>query len=123
MRRSRILLTAVLLLGLWTAAAAPALAQGNQSDFLRTNPRFVENFREVVAGPSEFTVRIRADGKDAALGVIVGEDGWVLTKAFSLKGKIVCRLKDGRELEAKIAGVQSVHDLALLKIDAAGLTA
>src|SRR5262249_50912345 len=39
-----------------------------------------------------------------------------------LKGKTTCKLADGRELEAKVVGVEEVFDLALLKIDAKGLT-
>ncbi len=68
-------------------------------------------------------MRVRSDAKDVALGVIVGADGLILTKAYDLKGKIICRLKDGRDFEAKIAGVHAVHDLAVLKIDAAELPA
>lgn len=97
--------------------------QGTHVDFLRSNPKFLQVFREVVAEPSESTVRVRSDAKDVALGVIVGADGLILTKAYDLKGKIICRLKDGRDFEAKIAGVHAVHDLAVLKIDAAELPA
>src|SRR5262249_1821666 len=117
------LVATLVIIGLWAAAPAPARAQGNLADFLRTNPKFLENFREVVSGASAATVRVRNDGKDAALGVVVEEDGWVLTKAFDLKGKLICRLKDGREFDAQVVGVHQVHDLALLKIDATGLTA
>ena len=50
-----------------------------------------------------------------------GPDGWILTKASLLTGKIVCRLKDGRELEARLIGVHDPHDLALVKIEVKGL--
>src|SRR5205085_1417434 len=78
-------------------------------------------FRSVVAQPSESTVRVVCDGKDAALGAIVAGDGWIITKASELKGKIVCRLKDGRDYDAKIIGVHPEHDIALLKVDATEL--
>jgi serine protease Do len=120
MKIHRILPAGVLLAFLWAVPTA-ARAQGNLADFLRTNPKFLQAFREVVAGPSEYTVRVRCDGKDTALGVIVGTDGWVLTKAFDIKGAITCRLKDGRELEAKVVGVHQPHDLAMLKVEAGGL--
>ncbi len=115
---------AALIVGaLWSAAPNGAGAQGGVSDFIRTNPKFLHVFREVVAGPSESTVRVRCDGKDTALGVIVDADGWVLTKAFDLHGKITCRLKDGRELDATIIGVHQAHDLAMLKVESTGLPA
>src|SRR5947209_3871751 len=99
MKTYRALLPSLLLIVLWAPAAG---AQGLHTDFLRTNPKFLQIFRAVVAEPSQSVVRVRSDDKDVALGVIVGADGWVLTKAFDLKGKITCRLKDGREYEAKL---------------------
>jgi serine protease Do len=113
--------TLLLIAALWTASPLAVHAQGAHNDFLRSNPRFVLLFREVVATPSECTVRIRCDDKDVALGVVVGSDGWILTKAFDLKGKLTCRLKDDEEHEARIVGVHPVHDLAMLKIDASNL--
>jgi serine protease Do len=50
--------------------------------------------------------------------VPVGADGWILTKAHDLKGKITCTVRDGEEHDAKIVGVHPTHDLAVLKIDA-----
>jgi serine protease Do len=61
------------------------------------------------------------DGKKAALGTVVGADGWVLTKASQLDDKPVCQLKDGTELEAEVVGKNDRYDLALLKIEAKGL--
>jgi len=78
-------------------------------------------FRSVVAEAARCTVRIKCDGQDAALGTIVGPDGWILTKASELKGNVVCRLADGRELPASIVGINKQHDLAMLKIPASGL--
>ena len=74
-------------------------------------------FHQVVAAAAKCAVRVKCDGKDAVLGTVVGPDGWVLTKASELKGKIVCRLRDDRELEARLIGVHKQFDLAMLKID------
>ena len=65
----------LLVLGLALALSSQAHAQKDK--FLRTNPKFVGTFREVVAKPSLSTVRILCDGKDAALGMVVGADGWI----------------------------------------------
>jgi S1-C subfamily serine protease len=77
--------------------------------------------RQAVAAAGACVVRVKCDGQDAALGTIAGPDGWVLTKASELKGKVVCRLRDGRELDARIVGINTACDLALLKIEARGL--
>src|SRR4051812_38379590 len=69
--------------------AMPALAQDrprrsfyrdDKPNSFRDNPRMLAAFREVVAQPSRSVVRVRADGRDVAMGTIVGADGWVLTK-------------------------------------------
>src|SRR5262245_49786736 len=121
--------------GVGLAPSAEALAQGRGrrggSDVVpKTSPRFLAPFREAVTRASQSTLRVQADGKDVALGVVVGADGWVLTKADdlveedrpALKGKTVCKLRDGRELEARLVGCYRPYDLALLKVDAEGLT-
>jgi serine protease Do len=96
-------------------------AQFSRDPYLRTNPTFLKSFREVVAKPSESTVRIQCDGKDTALGMIVGPDGWILTKANDLKGDITVKLRDGKIYEARWVGVHQQHDVAILKIEATGL--
>jgi serine protease Do len=101
-------------------------AHGQKSDinqaFLRTNPTFQHAFHDVLAGPAQSTVRVLGDNKDAALGLIVGRHGWILTKATALKGSLTCKLRDGRAFEARLVGTHTKHDLALLKIEASGLT-
>ena len=95
-----------------------ASAQQISKDVHRDAPKTLQAFRSVIAKASLATVRVQSDGKDAALGVVVEADGYVITKASELKGAITCKLKDGRTLDAKIVGVEKEHDLALLKIDA-----
>ena len=105
---------------------APARSQAQifkepSAAYTRSNPTFLKAFKDVVAKPSESTVRIQCDGKDAALGMVVGPDGWILTKANDLKGDITVKLRDGKTYEARWVGVQQQHDIALLKIEATGL--
>jgi serine protease Do len=89
---------------------------------LSDGPQVREAFRPVVADSQPATVRIRVDGRDAALGGVVGQDGWILTKASNVRGAAIsCRLSDGRELEARVVGVRHDHDLLMLKIDATDL--
>ncbi|MGE3809263.1 MAG: trypsin-like peptidase domain-containing protein [Gemmataceae bacterium] len=96
---------------------------GSVEEFLKSSPKVTGLFKDVINKASHSTVRIRAEGKDIALGTIVGPEGWILTKASELDGVLVCRLKDGREHEARIVGVHETFDLALLKIEARGLVA
>lgn len=91
---------------------------------LATGPHVLAAFRDVVAAVNQSTVVVRCDGKDTALGGIVGPDGWVLTKATCcVDGSTTCRLADGRELDAQLVGVDREFDLAMLKLPATRLPA
>jgi serine protease Do len=87
----------------------------------RSHAKVLAAFREVVKDPAQSTVRIFADGRKAALGAVVDSQGFVVTKASELKGKLECQLQDGRRVAADIVGQDSSVDLALLKIDATKL--
>jgi serine protease Do len=87
----------------------------------RDSPPVKGLFHQVVADAGRCVVRVRCEGRDVALGTIVGPDGWVLTKASQLKGRVVCRTRDGQQREARLVGVHEGFDLAMLKIEAAGL--
>jgi serine protease Do len=105
---------------------SPAPAQERLSrdvNLQKNSPAVFHAFHSVVAKPSLSIVRVQCDGKDVALGTIIGPDGWILTKASELKGNPVCRLRDGRQLEARVVGIHEPYDLALLKIEASGLAA
>ncbi|MGI0115920.1 DegQ family serine endoprotease [Zooshikella sp. RANM57] len=56
-------------------------------------------------------------------GFIVSEDGYVLTNNHVISGadEIIIRLRDKRELAAKVIGADDRSDLALLKIEASDL--
>ena len=58
-------------------------------------------------------------------GVIVSEDGLILTNAHILEecDRAVVALPDGTEYDAQLVGSDSISDIALLKIDAKGLPA
>jgi serine protease Do len=109
-----IVLAAVLLL---TSSAVSA-------EEIRLARNVLSSFREVVAEPAKSTVQIYCDGYRSALGAVVREDGYIITKASELKGKIQCRLHGGREnekLEATVVSTDASLDLAILKIDAKNL--
>jgi serine protease Do len=107
----RLLLTAIVVL------TAPLAARAQNKD----GGKILKAFKDVVIKASASTAEVRSNGKQVALGTIISPDGYILTKASELKGKLVCKLKDGKELDAKIVGILEKHDLAMLKIDAKGL--
>ncbi len=90
---------------------------------LKNGPHVRAAFREVVEGKQPSVVRVKNDGEDAAMGGVVGPDGWVLTKSSQLTGRVTCQLNDGRELDAKVVGVDRKYDVAMLKINAKDLPA
>jgi len=58
-------------------------------------------------------------------GVIVRPDGYVLTNYHVIKGseKLKVKMQDGREYNAEVVGIDPPTDLAVIKINAAGLPA
>ena len=65
-------------------------------------------------------------GRGAGTGVIISEDGLVLTNNHVIEqaGSIKVKLADGRELNADLIGSSPADDVALIKIrDVSGLTA
>ncbi len=76
-------------------------------------------FAEATIDASEATARIQVDGKDAALGTVVGKTGYILTKGSELRSSsITVKLRDGTSYDAEYIGYHKPTDLALLKIDA-----
>ena len=61
----------------------------------------------------------------AGSGVILSEDGYIATNNHVIEGasKITVRLHDGEEYEASLIGPDEKTDIALLKVEAAGLSA
>ncbi len=90
----------------------------------RTSPFFNDPFFQQFFGDGAFGSRDRY-ASSLGSGVIVSPDGHVVTN-FHVLGegridKVTVSLADKRELEARIVGVDTWTDLALLKIDATGL--
>lgn len=79
-------------------------------------------FREIVAPVQKSTVEILCDGKRRALGIAVRRDGYVVSKASELEGRITCRLHAEREADGRIVGRDDANDLALLKFEGVELT-
>jgi serine protease Do len=119
-----VVVTALLLLDANSAQIAAAQQKGGKAaPSQKDDPKFRALFAEVVGPAAKSTVRIQCDGKDTALGVVVKEDGFILTKASDLTGKITVKTHEGILLPAQVIGKHEAHDLAMLKVDAAGFVA
>jgi serine protease Do len=82
-----------------------------------------EDLASAVGAAHRSVVQVLVDGKPVALGLIVGADGWIVTKRTDLAGcgQIACRLADRRQLAGRPVGGSRDHDLVLLKVEAADL--
>lgn len=60
----------------------------------------------------------------AGSGVIISDDGYIITNNHVIDGanSVKVRLRDGSEFDATIVGSDSNNDIALLKIEASGLS-
>lgn len=72
---------------------------------------------------AQSVVELLVDSKPVSIGTIVNADGWILTKASVLSGKVSCLLPDRSVVVAEKRAESQAHDLALLKIDVGDLTA
>jgi serine protease Do len=63
------------------------------------------------------------DAQSLGSGFVISQDGIILTAAHVVDGadKVIVRLSDRREFEAKVVGADKRSDVAVLKIDTTGL--
>lgn len=117
-------IVALLVLLGFVSPASAQLLRGPRKEDSKSGDSLKTAFKEVVTDANKSTVRIKVGGKDVAYGTVVSADGYVLTKASELEGGDVVVNFRGFEGDkpAKIVGVAEEHDLALLKVDAKGLS-
>jgi serine protease Do len=116
---NRFFLVIVAVGGTLFSTASISQAQDSNS---RRSPEMLRAFRDVVSQAAKSTVRVLGDGAEVALATIVDSDGYLVTKYSELKGKLTCRLPNGRTINATLIGVEPRFDLAMLKVDVTGLT-
>lgn len=129
---------AVILATLLIATAAPLATSAARGDEPRT-PGFLKQRFSIRASSrrdngdmmrlvaplaqsaGQSVVQVVSDGTPVALGVIVSDDGYILTKRSELSGDpIRVRLPDARLLPARVAAVRRGSDLALLRLEGVG---
>ncbi|RYD36814.1 MAG: PDZ domain-containing protein [Verrucomicrobiaceae bacterium] len=80
-------------------------------------------WRPLIVQARQSTVRVMRRDRQIALATIVSSDGYALTKASEVaKGNFECEFNDGRIVPAKVVDELKSYDLALIKLEANGLT-
>jgi S1-C subfamily serine protease len=117
------------------ATPTPATTHNADPASTRTNVETV-NLVDIVAAAKPVVVTITADGTanrgpfevpttGVGSGIILTSNGFILTNRHVVEGSnsLTVTLEDGREFEAQVVKILSNNDLALVKVDATGLTA
>ncbi|MEO8272776.1 MAG: trypsin-like peptidase domain-containing protein [Chloroflexota bacterium] len=134
----------VVLLGAMGALDLP-LAAGASGPARTPGPVAIDDSTGVVAAAANVSpavVRITATGvtqdvfggtlpeRGIGSGVIFDADGWILTNRHvvlttdkSIASSLTVELKDGREFTGTVYGIDTLTDLAIVKVDATGLPA
>lgn len=96
----------------------------SQFDLEALPPQLREFFRSMPSPDSRGQRRNR-DFQSLGSGFIISSDGYIVTNAHVIDQaeQVRVTLKDRRELNAKVIGVDEATDIALLKIEATGLPA
>ncbi|XZE55304.1 PDZ domain-containing protein [Planctomycetaceae bacterium SH139] len=90
----------------------------------RDSGPMMELVKPLCAVAGESSVQIFSGDRPVALGLVVHQDGLIVTKRSELSGDpIRVRLSDKRLVSARVAAVRREDDLALLECDAKGLKA
>jgi serine protease Do len=79
---------------------------------------------EVVVPDFFFNYSITRDVEGYGSGIIISEDGYVLTNNHVIQGanQLFVILSDGEKIDAELVGADPYSDIAVLKIDYPGLT-
>jgi serine protease Do len=90
----------------------------------RQSRQMRQMLKPAVGSASASTVKIMVGDRHVAMGTIISGDGIILTKASEIKKKkdIKCVFGSGQSLPARISRIDSANDLAVLNVDASGLT-
>jgi serine protease Do len=109
-----------------TAKQAPRLAEkrGRVAPQLQGLPPEMQRFFQMPGMPGDGEDGPRGGGTASGSGFVVSQDGYVLTNNHVVDGasKVTVRLLARREFQARVVGTDPATDVAVLKIDATGLT-
>jgi serine protease Do len=111
-----------LAVALLLAVEAPAQESRLPRTQFRSGDQTLTAFSSVVEGVRNSVVKLNVSGETVALGAVIDANGLAITKASELKpGLLSCWLASGKEVEAQVVSVDEEYDLALVRLQAAGL--
>ena len=94
------------------------------SRYCKEHRSVLAEWRPLVKTAREATVRLMKDNKQIAFATVVSPDGYALTKASEVdKDGMEAEFQNGRIVSVKVVDKMEAYDLALIKLDATGLTA
>jgi len=97
---------------------------GSDSRYSKYHRSALAEWRPLTRAARESTIRIMRNNKQVAFGTIVSADGYALTKASEVANKdgLECEFHDGHIVSGKVVDKMDAYDLALIKLEATGLT-
>lgn len=106
--------------------AASTVGNGEPQRLPKSQYRSGEQVLQALAPLSESqrssVVKLDIDGTTVSLGAVVDKGGLVLTKASELHaGRMTAWLANGKEVPAKLLGVDIENDVALVQVEGRGL--
>ena len=89
----------------------------------KRSPVALKDYAALTHNTLESVVRFRDNGRQVSFGIVMTEDGEILTKAseISRSADPRCLMPDGSERSFRIIGSDVSWDLMLVKVDASGL--
>jgi len=102
----------------------PSMRNRTVHSLERQSPIVLSQITRPVNSAAVSTVAFYAGDRQVALGTVVRSDGHVLTKASEVENRegLVCKLKSGRTVDAKVLRTDSKNDLAIVKVEAKELS-
>ncbi len=99
-------------------AFRPDFSSGLRRSNQRSNFFMLRAFQDAIGESWKSTVRVTSNGKQLALGAVVGRDGWIISKASEMPstGKVTCRMYDGKDYEGEVVTQVVDLDLALIQV-------
>lgn len=108
-----------------TIQTKPETAEEILSDGKLTSEQIIEKVSPSVVAITTYVNYQNYQAEGMGSGIIIREDGYIVTNAHVIEGAkgITVQLSDGTSYEGRVVGSDTQTDLAVIKIDAAGLTA
>jgi serine protease Do len=103
---------------------APQITQGSVVDIMKAISPAVVTIQAEGVTATDPTTGMTGQGTAVGSGVIFDANGLILTNHHVVSGdpsKLTVTLKDGRSFNASVYGVDTLTDLAIVKVDATGL--